>query len=193
MKRILISALTACSLVSARADLFHYTVTFSDVGEANPSAGTGFATVDYDSTFHTLSLSANFSGLTGDTTASHIHAPTTLAGTGNAGVATTTPTFASFPLGVKSGTFANVLNLTLASSWNPSFVGVDTLAFAESRLAAAMADGKAYWNIHSTYSAGGEVRGFLTQVPEPGTLALAGLAAVGMVLRTRNKRLAGKA
>jgi hypothetical protein len=150
--------------------------------------------VNYDDATHFLQLQAVFSGLVGTTTASHIHAATAVAGTGTAGVATTTPSFAGFPLGVTSGSFANTLDLTLASSWNPSFVTANggTTAGAEAALAAAMAAGRSYWNIHSTTFPGGEIRGFLTAVPEPGTLALAGLGAIGMAARAWNKRRASK-
>src|SRR4051794_17636217 len=58
---------------------------------ANASPGTGFGTVDYDSVLHTLTVDCSFSGLTGTTTASHIHAPTPTPFTSTAGVATTTP------------------------------------------------------------------------------------------------------
>jgi len=190
MKKILVSILTGCSLMSAHADLFQYTVTFSDLGEANPSSGTGFATANYDSTLHTLSLSVNFSGLTGNTTASHIHAATAIAGTGNAGVATTTPSLVGFPLGVTSGSFADTLDLTLASSWNPAYVTAHggTTAQAETDFIAAINAGKAYWNIHSTFSPGGEIRGFLTAVPEPGSLALLGLGSVALLFHRGLRR-----
>lgn len=181
--KVLVSVLTACGVISAHADLFQYSVNFSDAGEALPSSGTGFGLVSYDNALHTLALSVTFSGLTGITTASHIHAPTAVALTGNGGVATTTPSLALFPLGVSSGSFANTLDLTLASSYNPAFVtahGGNTTQ-AETDLAASFAAGKAYWNIHSSYAGGGEIRGFLVPVPEPGTYALAGLAAVGLV------------
>jgi hypothetical protein len=159
------------------------------------SPGVGSGTVDYDSTAHTLGLSVTFSGLVGTTTASHIHAPTATPFTGTAGVATTTPSFALFPLGVTSGSFANTLDLTLASSYNPSYVTANggTTATAEAALAAAMAAGRAYWNIHSSFAPGGEINGFLTPVPEPSTLALAGLGAVGMAARAWNRRRASKA
>lgn len=192
MKHTLIPILTACGLISANANLFQYNVSFSDLGEANPSLGTGLGTVDYDNVLHTLSLSLNFSGLTGTTTASHIHAPTAVAGSGNAGVATTTPSFALFPLGVSSGSFANVLDLTQASSYNPSFItahGGNTTQ-AETDLVESFAAGKAYWNIHSTFSPGGEIRGFLTAVPEPSSLGLLGLGAIGVATRTWSKRSA---
>ena len=170
-------------------------VTFSDVGEALPSTGTGSGMVNYDSTAHSLQLQANFSGLQGTTTASHIHAPTLVAGTGNAGVATTTPTFALFPLGVTSGSFADTLDLTQASSWNPAYITANggTTAGAEAAFALAIASGQAYWNIHSTYAGGGEVRGFLTVVPEPSSLTLAGLGFLGLAARIWGKRRANNA
>ena len=45
-----------------------------------------------------------------------------------------------------------------------------------------MEAGKTYWNIHSSTVGGGEIRGFLVPVPEPGALAFAGLAAAGLVV-----------
>ena len=101
-----------------------FTATLSGLAEspANASPGTGFADLFYDATANTLQVSVNFSGLLGTTTASHIHAATAAPGTGTAGVATTTPTFAGFPLGVTSGAYLNTLDLTLASSYNPAYV-----------------------------------------------------------------------
>lgn len=182
MKKILLSILMSCSLMSARATLFQYQVFFDGPSEfpVNASPGTGVGTVVYDAVLHTLALDVSFSGLTGTTTASHIHAATTFAGTGTAGVATTTPSFAGFPLGVTSGSFTSTLDLTSASSYNPSYVTANgsTTAGAEAALALAMADGKAYWNIHSSVFPGGEIRGFLTPVPEPSTYLAGALTAL---------------
>lgn len=178
--------------MSTQANVFQYAVTLDGPSEspANASPGTGSATVGYDDSLHTLTLSLTFSGLTGTTTASHIHAATAVAFTGNAGVATTTPTLAGFPLSVSSGTYNNVLDLTLASSYNPSYVTANggTTASAEVALASAMADGKAYWNIHSSTFTGGEIRGFLTPVPEPSSLALLGLGGLALAGRAWSRR-----
>jgi hypothetical protein len=190
MKKMLLSVSAAFSLLSAQAAVFQYSVTLDGPSEPTASAGTGSGTVNYDDVLHTLELQVTFSGLTNagsGTTASHIHAPTVAPGSGTAGVATTTPSFAGFPLGVTSGSFSNTLDLTQASSWNATFVGTNTLANAESRLAAAMEGGQAYWNIHSQQFGGGEIRGFLVPVPEPSTLALLGLGAGALVWRLRRK------
>ena len=197
MKKILLSVLMSGSLVSAQAAVFQYAVTLNGPSESPPNAspGVGLGTVDYNDVAHTLALSVSFSGLTGTTTASHIHAATAAPFAGTAGVATTTPTFAGFPLGVTSGTYVNTLDLTLAASYNPSYVTANggTTANAEAALAAAMAAGRSYWNIHSTTFGGGEIRGFLVAVPEPSTLALAGLGAVGMAARAWNRKRTSKA
>jgi hypothetical protein len=158
---------------------------------ANASPGVGFGTVDYDNILHTLTLNASFSGLTGTTSASHIHAATTLPFTSTAGVATTTPSFTGFPLGVTSGAFSSVLDLTLASSYNPSYVSANggTTASAETALTSSFAAGTAYWNIHSSTFPGGEIRGFLIAVPEPTSCVLValGMAGVGCITRRRRR------
>jgi len=124
-----------------------------------------------------------FSDLLGNTTASHIHAATASPGVGNAGVATTVPTFTGFPLGVTSGTYDHLFDLTLASSYNPPYVTANggTIASAEAALGAALADGKAYLNIHTTAFPGGEIRGFLQPVPESvSTFGLLALSLSGL-------------
>ena len=78
------------------------------------SPGTGFASVTVDSVLNTMLVNVTFSGLRSGDTASHIHCCITQGG--NAGVATTTPTFTGFPSGVTSGTYSHLFDLTLASS-----------------------------------------------------------------------------
>src|ERR1041384_6684937 len=60
-------------------------------GPPNASPGVGNVEVTIDNVANTMQIAAVFSGLLGTTTACHIHAPTTTALTGTAGVATTTP------------------------------------------------------------------------------------------------------
>ncbi|MBK9928620.1 MAG: CHRD domain-containing protein [Saprospiraceae bacterium] len=133
---------------------------------ANASPGFGKAIVTVNTIANTMRVQISFSDLTGTTTAAHIHAATAIAFSGNAGVATTLPSFTGFPSGVTSGTYANTYDMTLAGSYSPSFVTANggTPATAFVALVAAMQVGKSYVNIHSSTFPGGEIRGFL--VPE---------------------------
>jgi hypothetical protein len=176
---------------SAFGDVITYTASLSGTNESPPNAspGTGFVTVTIDTGVDTMRVQASFADLLGTTTAAHIHAATSLPGTGTAGVATTTPTFAGFPLGVTSGSYDLTLDLTQASSYNPAFVTANggTLASAEAALLLAMAEGKAYFNIHSTVVPGGEIRGFLA-VPEPSAMLLLGSGLLGLITYGRKRK-----
>jgi hypothetical protein len=174
---------------AAQAAVQLYDVTLNGPTEGTSSLGTGTGTVQYDPATHLLTVSATFAGLTGTTTASHIHAATASPLTGTAGVATQLPTFSAFPLGVTSGSFTQTLDLTLASSFNPNYITANggNVASAEAALFAAMNSGQSYLNIHTNVFPGGEIRGFLIAVPELGTWAmmLMGFGAIGLTIRRR--------
>src|SRR5947208_9357193 len=69
--------------------------------------GTGQAVVVLDTVLNTMAIAATFGGLRAGTTASHIHCclPSPFLTGVNVGVATTSPTFPGFPLGVTAGTY----------------------------------------------------------------------------------------
>jgi hypothetical protein len=82
---------------------------------------------------------------------------------------------------VTSGSFSIVLDLSLASSYNPAFVTANgSIAAANAALVAGLASGNAYLNVHTTQFPGGELRANLVPLPEPGSWALMGAALIGI-------------
>lgn len=149
------------SLPTANAQIYRVTLLGSNENPAVDTPATGFGIVTLNRNTHEMRVSANFSGLRGTTTASHIHCcavPPT-----NAGVATTTPTFVGFPLGVTSGSWDRIYDMTQATTWNPVFVAANgaTTAGAEAAFLAGAAAGQSYLNIHSSLFGSGEIRGTL--------------------------------
>ena len=193
MRRSTVSILAFLALAgvssAAQAALISYVATLNGPNESPPNAstGTGTANVDYDNVAHTLHVHVVFSGLTGTTTASHIHSPTVDPFLLTANVATTSPTFLNFPLGVQAGTYDITLNMLDTTSWNSPYVNTygPNLSSVESAFISQVNAGKAYLNIHTNTSPGGEIRGFLVPVPEPGSLAL--LTCSGLFLLRRRR------
>jgi CHRD domain len=156
----------------------------------NASPGTGSAT--FTLTGNILTINGSFTGLLGTSAAAHIHCCTAAALAGTSVVATETPTFSGFPLGVTSGSFLLTLDLTNASSYNPAFVTAQGgIPNARAALIAGMNSGRSYFNIHSSQFGGGEIRGFIiSTVPEPASVFLtaAGLCGIALVV-VRRRRL----
>jgi hypothetical protein len=196
MTKTLLATIFTCGVFTAEANLFHYSVRLDGPTEPSSSPGLGIGLVSYDDVAHTLQVQVTFFGLVTSNstgvTAAHIHAATVNPFSGTAGVATPTPTFPGFPSGVYGGSYSNLFNLTLASSWNASYISNNggTPGTAEVALASAMATGRAYWNIHSSAFSGGEIRGFLTPtvVPEPSSYALLAIGSLAMGAFTLGRR-----
>ncbi len=189
------AALLALTVAAAPASAITivYQAVLLGANESPPvaSAGLGVGLITFDTTLNTMRVQTTYTGLTGLTTVAHIHCCTAVANTGTVGVATTTPTFPGFPVGATFGSYDVTFDMTLASSYNAAFVtangGTPASAFAAFLTGAAA--GKAYLNVHSSFAGGGEIRGFLTPVPEPATYAMmfAGLAGLGWVARRRQR------
>lgn len=184
MKQLVRALLTAAMLAitaGAQAAIIKYQTILGP--EAAGATGSGSVLLTFDSATSLLDFDVFFSGLSGTTTVAHIHCCTATPGTGTAGVAVTPGTLPGFPVGVSSGTYVyNDLDMLLASTYTSTFLtgSGGTAAGALSRLLANLDTGNAYFNVHSNVFPGGEIRGFLKRVPEPGTLALLGLGLAGL-------------
>src|SRR5260370_32297120 len=124
------------------------------------SPGTGLTTVSFDTVTQLLTIDLTFSGLTTPTVAAHIHC--CISPPGNAGVATTVPAFPGFPLGVTSGSFHGVLDLTQTARYNPAFITRHggPLTSPEAVFVAGFENARHYPNCNTTQSPGGETRAF---------------------------------
>lgn len=98
-------------------------------------------------------------------------------------------TLNNFPLGIKGGSYQKVIDLTSTSNYSNTFLAASggTAAAAEARLIANLTTQNAYFNIHTSTFGGGEIRAFVTAVPEPSTWIsmLLGLGLVGGIVRRR--------
>jgi len=173
---------------AAQAHLTFFQGTFAP--EALGATGNGTLFMEYDEDGSTLSINATWAGLSGNTTTAHIHCCNAAALTGTSGVALATGgILPDFPLGIKAGNYTKTIDLKLTTSYGTAFLNNSggTAAGAEARLISNLASGKAYFNIHSQTFTGGEIRAFVTVVPEPSTYALMalGMAAVGVAARRR--------
>jgi hypothetical protein len=161
---------------AANAENFSATLDGSQENPPVATTGTGTGTAIYDPMTQMLNVDVNFSGLMGDTTNAHIHCCAADASM-NAGVAVHFVPH-GFPLGVTSGSFSHQFDLSMASSYDAGYLAASggTAALARDRLLDAMRTGVAnnmniaYFNIHTSFRPGGEIRGNI--VPEPAALLM---------------------
>ncbi|WP_210542189.1 CHRD domain-containing protein [Rhodoferax sp. PAMC 29310] len=151
---------------AAQANVLTYNAVLNGANEspASSSTGVGTATVTIDTVALTMEIHLNFSGLSGSTTAAHIHCCTAVADIGTAGAATAVPSLLGFPLGVDAGVGDLTFDMALPSFYNPSFVTAQGgVANAGQAIFAGLSNGTSYLNIHTSRFPGGEIRGFLQQ------------------------------
>ena len=169
MKRIIVGLAflsgIAVATPLAHATLITFTATLdgSQQVPANASTATGSGTVVLDDVADTMTVDLSWQGLTGPALAAHIHGPGAV-GT-NAAIL--------FP-------FANVPAVVSGS------MPEQTIPITPAQIADLEA-GLYYMNIHTLMFPLGEIRGQLTQVPEPGTLALVAGGAFGLAIVAKRR------
>jgi len=186
----------AVSATGNAAVIFTATLDGAQEVPANASTATGFATFVLNDAMEALTYDTTISGLdfTGSQTpntadnlvAAHIHAP---ASPGvNAGVVFGlfgTPFNDSNPNDVVVIPLASGVGGTISGKWDLPEGNNTTLAAQLPNILA----GNSYINFHTVQFPGGEIRGQITAVPEPSTLALLGIAALGFIGYRWRRRL----
>jgi hypothetical protein len=163
---VLLALATVCFAPAAFAQ-WTFEAFLTGLGEtpANASPGTGFGTVVLNAAQNQITVDESWSGLTAPATASHIHGP--------GGAGTNAPVLFPFS-GVPAATAGAIPEQTFAI--NATQVGY-------------LFSGYLYMNVHTSTFPGGEIRGQLVLVPEPGTLTLIGLGLGAFAWRLRRQRI----
>ena len=186
--------LTLLSLALAGAAAQAATVHFQGLfkPEVPNATGTGTLLLTYDDLARTLWIDATWSGLSGNTTVAHIHCCTGTPNTGTAGVALAqSGNLPGWVAGVTSGSYQRLIDLSQTNQYGGTYFtnSGGTTALAEKRLIDNLMSGQAYLNIHTSTFQGGEIRAFVSVVPEPAAYAtvLTGLLAAGLFSRRRRQ------
>lgn len=176
----------------ARAHFIEAAGQLTGPGAGTASAATGNALVQLDLDLVTMRVVIDFTGLSGNSVTANLFVPTPPSGVGD--IIANVPSLLAFPAGVTSGTYDQTFDLTVAGSYNPAFITAagGTVFDALQALHDAVEADSAFITITSTSFGGGEISGALTVVPEPASLSLFGLTAMGAVVgravRKRSKR-----
>jgi hypothetical protein len=117
------------------------------------STATGTWTGSLNPTTNVLSWTMTFSGLTTNSTASHIHAQAPTSTTASVVLNFATFTGSTISLGGTSGTASGSINLSSQVATPPS------LTISGDSLLKAINAGQAYVNVHTTQYGAGEIRG----------------------------------
>jgi hypothetical protein len=182
------AALLACAGAS-HAAIFKFDAAMDGANEnpSNASPAVGFTIVTLDDVLNQLTVDVTWEGLIGGNAgAAHIHCCIAMGSNVNVAVP-----FTGFPAAT-GGTYHHVFDLTQLATYNGLFVtnfGGGTVSGAHTALVNGLFAGQAYSNIHDSQFVGGEIRGFLTPVPEPSVWALmiAGFGMAGAALRSRRR------
>jgi hypothetical protein len=166
MKKILPFVLLIAGLNFVQAQTYLFDVVLDGLQEvpSNVSPGTGSGTMSLDAVTTNLSWNISFTGLVGNYTASHIHGPATPGV--NAGVLVTLP-------------------LTSGGGSSGSMVGS---AIISATVRDHLLNDLTFVNVHSTTFPGGEIRGQITLIPEPSSIALLAIGSAAGLLHWRRRR-----
>jgi hypothetical protein len=190
-----VAALSLAATAPALAHIQAYSGSYVTEGGGGRS-GSGTLYMEYDEHDNTLAITTTFAGLSGTTTVAHIHCCTASANTGNAGVALAggvNGSLINFPVGVQGATYSQNFDLELTAVYGLAFLNNNggTANSARDAMLTAFDSGRAYLNIHTSPNfGGGEIRAWITPVPEPGTWALMALGLAGVAAAARRRRSA---
>jgi len=140
----------------ARAEVHIYDFGLDGPQAGVVSPGTGHGHVTYDDVSNQLNWTVTYQNLLGSVTNSHFHGP-------------------ALP-----GVQANVVVPQTNGFASPQIGGPVTLTQAQE---SDLLGGLWYYNIHTTFNGNGEIRGQV--VPEPASMGLLGLGAMGLLIRRR--------
>ena len=192
MRKVFFVFIVLClTSLSASAAVITWEATLSGTQEipSNPATATGFGRVTFDDSTNVLSLELDWAGLSGLGRQAHIHCCVATP-PGNVGIALDL-WLTSDPPRAATDSYDATYDLDLVNPFRTAFTtangGTALSAFAALSAAMTANQGRAYYNIHTDAFPGGEIRGNLSLVPEPGTM-LAFLSGIGALIAYRRVR-----